>query len=578
MKRFILLTSLLFSLLLAACADKAVAPMDNGTSVAGVVRDEGGLIVPYAVVEAFDPSNAILAVDTTDESGSFLLPGLPADLNGIRVRFTHDGFHLVEISLPEIVRDAGGRSGLVFGLLHDDTCCATLRVHIVRNSSDTAVSGAEVRLRRGDHLITLAHTNDDGWALFNHVCAGSYNIRVARDGYAVLERGEITVADCDTVTVEGSMTATGAAHEGDTCCNGVLQVVPRDSAGNVISGATVALRHGTTTVRSGVSNGSGITFREICSGDYNVRIAKDGYHVVEFEITVHCSADLSETRTLTAIATHDEDSCCHGRIEFHVSDSTTGAALSGATVRLLQNGTLLHTGTTHDGVVTFDGLCQGEYRVAIGIDGYSGKEFSVTLGCDGSLQVTRALAPIDHHECCGGVLTVTVRDSTHGSALAGAVVKLWSGGTLVSTATTGDNGTVHFYHICQGSYGVSINRNDYNGVEFQETFGCNDTVEVSRMLSATTADHCCTAQIRLHVKVDGTEHDWISGVHVTITRDGTQIAEGSTNADGTFVREQICGPATCTVTLSKDGYHSRTLTIVFEDCRTAEETVALQPI
>jgi hypothetical protein len=181
--------------------------------------------------------------------------------------------------------------------------------------------------------------------------------------------------------------------------------------------------------------------------------------------------------------------------------------------------------------------------------------------------------------CCRGVLSINVGDSATGAAIANATVRLWKGSQQIRSVTTSTNGTARFAELCSGEYSVSIQREGYAGREFNVALTCNQTVEMSRRILANSGgDTCCNAVLLLRVKDSTVTNDgWLSGVSVTITRGNTTIASGSTGSDGRYGREALCGASTYTVTFSKDGYQSKTVTFTYTTCTTKEETIRLVP-
>ena len=74
--------------------------------------------------------------------------------------------------------------------------------------------------------------------------------------------------------------------------------------------------------------------------------------------------------------------------------------------------------------------------------------------------------------CCTGMLTVTVVDST-ATPIAGASVKLWSGGVVKEVLQTDASGKVIFDWLCQGEYGVAILKTGFQTREFDFAINTN---------------------------------------------------------------------------------------------------------
>jgi uncharacterized surface anchored protein len=579
------------SLFLAACREDGPTSSTGPASkiISGILNDEQGFSVPGAYIEALDAANARVSFDTTDDMGAFTLDNVTGDLSKMQLHVIRQDFKPFMANVQGIISAAGGHDGVILSMLHDDSCCARLTIQVSAGANNGRLAGVEVKLRRGnsDHLVTTGITDADGRVTFTNVCHGEFNVRIAKAGYNVVERGGIAVHGCDSTLLEFQMQENNDHHEGngDSCCNGVLRIIPKDSAtGAVLTGASIRINKAGGNARTIVSNGDGSIFREVCSGTYNVRIAKDGYHVVEFSITVACNDSVRTERLLVPNGDngggHNGDSCCHGHITIIVRDSATNAVIPNATVKIWKNGVLLETATTNgDGRATVDGLCNGDYTVDILREHYRHQEVHVGLGCNGSYQETYRLGAEggdnNGDSCCQGRVQINVQDA-EGHALNGVTVKLWKGNQLIATKASAEGRAV-FEGLCTGSYSISMSKDGYTAQEFAFTLTCNQRYEETKHLQGanTPGDSCCNAVMRFRVKRDGSQDGWLSGVTVTIKKGDDVIATGTTNGDGNYNREAICGHATYTVTFSKDGYHTKTVSYTFTDCRTINETINL---
>ena len=160
-----------------------------------------------------------------------------------------------------------------------------------------------------------------------------------------------------------------------------------------------------------------------------------------------------------------------------------------------------------------------------------------------------------------------------------ATVKLWRGSTLVKTLTTSENGGARFTGLCEGEYQFTLIREGYKSREVSFRLGCSDTIGRSfRLLRNPVSDTCCNASLKLKVK-DSTiaEGGWLSGVRVVISRENQHIATGETNGDGWYLREALCGRSLYTVTFSKPGFRSKSVTFRYEECKALQETIRLVP-
>jgi hypothetical protein len=399
-----------------------------------------------------------------------------------------------------------------------------------------------------------------------------------------VERG-INIRGCDSVRAEVGMKANDKEKEkkNDSCCRGYLRVVPKDSAtGANINGAKVVISKANFQTRTVAAGGDGAVFREMCEGTYNVRISKEGYRAVEFTVTLRCNDSVVTDRRLGRDNAQNNDSCCSGSITINLRDSNN-AVIAGANVKARKGDRVFGPSVTNnDGRVKFENLCKGEYVINVTKDGFKNLEFVVAVvECNQNVTVTKTMtrnAAAD--SCCNGKLYVSVKDSTTNAAIANATIKLWKNGAIFRTGVTNANGVLVFEGLCQGSYGLDFIREGYTSREATVTLGCNQNLEIGRKLLKTGnpgGDTCCNAIFQFKVK-DSTIADggWLSGVKVVIKRGDDSIATGETNADGGYKREGLCGGnRTYTVTFSKAGFRSKTLTFTITDCRTFTETVKL---
>lgn len=575
---------LVLATFLYSCAkDSSVtAPEQTPQKISGVIVDEDGNSVANTPVDILNDKSQTIKTTNTDEEGGFHVD-ISLDQRPALLR-VHSDFHKNSpIDLLNLIRNAGGNSGLIVTSEHDDSCCGVLNVTLT--SGGSALANVAVALRHGTTTITTAHTDSTGVAHFTHVCAGSYNVRAAKDGYSVYEH-DVTFEHCDSAGLSASLehNSTGGGSDHDTCCSGVLTIVPHDSATSaVITGASVRLTRTGMTTRNATTDANGITFHELCSGQYNIRIAKDGYRVIEYSITISCNATTSDSRTMASTSSNhgSDDSCCHGVITINVHDSATSAALGGATVQISKDGHVLASHGTEQGTIGFDGLCAGQYTVTITKDGYNRQEFTVTLGCNGHETASRNLGAVHHSNqdsCCSGNIVLHVRDSSSNAAISGVSARLYRGSTNAATMTTNGDGTIRFTNVCQGdNLSISLSKDGYHGTEFSFRIGCNDTIEINKKLLSNTTTHndsCCTGVLRVNV-TDQSSGSGLNGATVTIRKSDVQIASGTTS-DSHWTTEHLCSPATYVIVVTKDGYHSRTQTVSFSECNTQTVSVTLE--
>jgi hypothetical protein len=566
-----LLAALGLVLLIASCAKTPTGPEPAPNTVSGILQSPDGYAVPEAVIDAYSSTNQKISTDTTRDDGAFVLKNLPDDLSKVNLRIVHGDYHPTSVELSSLLTKTGGeKTGLPIVMENEDSCCGTLVVNVT--SGGNALSDAQVRVRRGDHTIATGYTNDHGMFVMHHVCPGEFNLRVAKTGYSVSEP-TFSLSDCDSVSENVSLTATSTDH--DTCCGGTFRINVTDSAsGDGLTSGTVTMTRSGVTHTATIEHGY-VVFHDVCVGQYVFHIAKEHYRGIEFTETMHCNDSITMNRVLAQESSTSADSCCGGSITLYVRDSASNELLNSGTASLWQGSTQLQMRTIASTGIHFEHLCQGTYQLSLGREGYAHIEFNVEVGCNEAVSVTRLLAQAHQTDsCCNGVVELSLHDSTTNAAIAGATVHLYISGSLLHTATTNDDGGVRFASLCNGNYRMTINKSGYGERVIEFELGCSGTRGFSAKLLAVSHDTCCNAIMQVHV-LDSLHSTNLEGATVTIRYHDVTIDHGTTNADGSWAADGLCGSRIYVVTISKDGYNTKSINWTFTDCRTYSETFRL---
>jgi uncharacterized surface anchored protein len=557
--------------LLAACAKTPTGPEPTSKTVSGILQSPEGYAIPEAVVDAYSSANQKITSDTTTDEGAFTLSSLPDDLSKVNLRISHPEYATTSVELQSAIAKTGGStSGIPVVMETDDSCCGTLVVTVT--SGGSSLNEAQVRVRHGDHTLATGYTNDHGMFVMHHVCPGEYNLRVAKTGYSVSEPN-FSLSDCDSVGVGVSLTQTSTEH--DTCCGGIFRINVSDSAsGEGLAGGTVTMTRSGVTRSATIEHGY-VIFREVCAGQYVFHVSKDHYRTIEFSETMHCNDSITMNRVLAAESTSGTDSCCGGSITLYARDSASNELLNSGTARLWHGSTMLQSKTVSSTGTHFEHLCEGTYQISLSRDGYHSTEFNVEVGCNEDVTVTRLLVA-EHaaDTCCGGAVSLVVRDSTTNAVISGATVRLYMSGSLQHTATTNGDGGVHFGSLCNGNCRMTVNKDGYGERVIEFELGCNQSREFSTKLLSISHDTCCNAIMQIHV-LDSAQSAELTGATVTVRYHDVTVAHGTTNGDGNWAADGLCGDRTYVVTISKDGYNTKSINWTFTDCHTYTETFRL---
>jgi 5-hydroxyisourate hydrolase-like protein (transthyretin family) len=562
-----------------------------------------------AFVEALNSSDVVVDTSTANVNGEFKLSRLPDNLNDYSLRVTHPDFKVFTSKISDIT--SNDDKEVVITLQHEDSCCARIELTVKRASDSSVVSGAEVRLNREHSIIRKTSTNDDGRVVFEKVCDGHYWVRIAKEGFTVIEQ-PVVVTDCDTVKVTYYM----QEQARDTCCDGVIKIYPRDKeTGEFLNGAEIKIwKKGQLLGSLKSENGNPVIFRELCKGTYGFDIFKNGYKHIEFQVEIDCNETKEVSKTLekdticcdgviiftarnhdnqplkdvsvrlwkgnqklseqktneegkfifrelckgtyaisfskegytgaeftvnidcgdtiicdkTLGLIHPEDTCCNGKLKVLVNNHDNNTALNGSTVKIWKNGQLLATKTVENGYVVFEKLCKGLYGLDILKEGFKHIEFQVEIDCNEVKVIEKALVKNETDTCCDGKIIVYAIDSTSGSKLANATIKLRKGSTIVQTKTSDANGSVAFENVCKGSYNIAMLREGYKTVEFEFNIDCNATLEYHKKMLSNHPEECCTAVLKLKILDDSTETA-IANARVEIYLDGQIVSDPRSN-------------------------------------------------
>ncbi len=327
--------------------------------------------------------------------------------------------------------------------------------------------------------------------------------------------------------------------DNDSCCGEVNILVKDSETNNVIENAQVKIALSRSGFKSKMTNSSGIAnFKELCEGNYWLRVFKDGYKVVEedFEIT-NC-----DPKNITIMLERKElipkDSCCDGLFKLFIKDSTTNNALENIRVKLWAGGKIVADQKTNaDGYVLFKDLCEGSYGVSYFV-GNKTYEFSITLGCNDSLNITKYVA--NQAPCCDSKFILYLKDKETQNAISGAKVRLFLVRDMISEQFSSANGYVGFGNLCEGKYEVIVYRDGYKDFSFFFNVSCADTLEWVKQLERkeVAKDSCCDGKIKVWVR--DSSNKAMANVQAKLMKGEKLIASQKTNNDGYLYFEKVC--------------------------------------
>ncbi len=280
------------------------------------------------------------------------------------------------------------------------------------------------------------------------VPAGAQTITATKDGF-VAYTGVVFVTAAGTTTRNISL---AVEPPGITVAGHVFD----SASGNPLAGVIIRLTTiggGATLVDSTVTiaNGS-YSLTHVQAGRYNLSAAAAG-HVTQTVLIVAAAVNLTQDFTLPGLPAGIV-------ISGHVIDSVSGNPISGAVVRLRTGGAV--GGTIIDSAITIangsysiDSVQAGTYALIAAAAGHVTKTVTGVVVANAAITRDFALAGLP----AGVSITGTVVDSVSGDPIAGAIVRLRTGGglgggTLVDSAITIANGSYSIDSVQAGTYNL----------------------------------------------------------------------------------------------------------------------------
>ncbi len=499
----------------------------------------------------------VIADPRTNENGMIFVDSLCAGEYSVRIAV--DGYRVYEAVF--VINSTCDPVELAAILQNENSgCCDGILTVIVKDPNGGSVSGAQVRVWRNGAILHTTFTDTAGTAVITDLCRGQYGVDVMKTGFTNREFNFVIEEGCPPVTKNLVVESLG-------CCTGVFTLVVRDGNGNPIPGARVLVRKGNTVIEDPVTNANGqIIVDGLCRGEYNYRIAKDGYSVVEGMFGIN---ELCEPVTREATLSGSQV-CCSGVFTLIIRDAN-GNPIPGVKVVVKKGGTVIEDPVTNtEGRIVIDGLCKGEYTYRASKEGFSviEGEFAINASCD---PVTRERTMQGNSVCCSGVFTLVVRDG-NGNPIPDATVIIKKGGTAIADPRTNAEGRIVVDGLCAGEYVYIISKDGYTPADgsFAIDQNCNPVTR-----EATLTGICCTGV--LTVTVTDSSSAPIEGATVKVWRNGAVLRTAQTNAQGVAIFDGLC-KGDYGASVLKTGYATREFQfIIGADCAPYTKTLILAP-
>jgi len=304
---------------------------------------------------------------------------------------------------------------------------------------------------------SITTTTDNSGSYTVEVASGTYTVTASANGY---NTGSINIAVATGTTVPGNLALTP------------VSAPPGKITGTVTDAVSRAAIPGTSVTAGGITattDFSGTYTIELAAGTYTVTAIAGGYNSSSTDVTVTPGATATAYFTLTPVTTSST-----GKITGTVTDSYSGAAISGATVTA--GGITAITDSSGSYAIE---AAAGTYTVTASADGYNAGSTGVTVTpgttAFGNLALTPVSAPL-------GKITGTVTDANSRAAIPGATV---TAGSITATTDYAGN---YIIETAAGTYTVTASATGYNSSSTSVTVtpGATATAYLSLTPASTT--------------------------------------------------------------------------------------------
>lgn len=418
----------------------SLLPVGAGSTLSGTVFDPLGHPLQGArVVVSTGPVTGGFSVTGSD--GTYRIRALSPGAYTITAAAT--GFLL---SSAAVSIASGQPSTQDFTLAADaSSTFGAITGHLSGPTAATDVSGATAKITSGPLAGTAAVVDPDGNYVFLNLPAGIYDLTFSLAGQADVTRTSIAVISGVTSVVN----VTFGAATGNATLSGTVT----DSGGKPLTGSTITVLQGTTTVGSATTDANGhFTINSLAAGTYSVTFAKTG-----FLTTTLSNVTLTDggTKSLSVALTAQSGSTT-GTINGNVRD-VNGLGVPNASVHLVGGSIDEYAQTNSAGHFEFDNLPVGSYNVTVTTNGtIPATQNNVQIQGGDTVTLTFTL----QNQVGASTIAGVVRNPA-GLPIQGATVTIVSAPFNGLKVTTGADGRFLFIGLPTGLYTLQAKADGY---------------------------------------------------------------------------------------------------------------------
>ncbi len=339
----------------------AAAPA--GVTVSGTVTDaSNSAVIDGAEVYLRTGATTAVVESTTTAAGAYSFTGVQAgeyNLNVSATGYTTYTSAEFAVAAANVTRNIA---------LNEVGTGVTVSGTVTNATTSAAIVGAVVRLENSatDAVVESTTTIAGGAYTLTTVAAGEYILHATATGYTAYTSAAFAVAAAN-LTRNFTMTPATAVTVSGTVTNATSGAAIVGAVVRLENSTTDAVVESTTTVAGGAYSLTGVA-----AGEYILNATATGYVTYTSAAFAVAAANLTRNFTMTAAVPVT--------VSGYVTDSVTGAAIVGASVKLESGTTVIDSTTTiGGGAYTLTGVTAGTYSLVISTSGYTIKTTPLTV-------------------------------------------------------------------------------------------------------------------------------------------------------------------------------------------------------
>ena len=423
---------------------------------------------------------------------------------------------------------------------------ASIVVHATSNGA--ALSGATAALFNGSTDTGERCTTDDqGSCSFENLAAGSYLVKVSKDGYSTAS-GHVTVA-------EGKQGAVSAPLLAGT---GSVLVIAEGSNGNPLSAVNASIIGSTgASLESCITGAMGsCTITDLQPGTYSISLVHTGYYTVSTHATV-TSGVRAEAKAVLKAKTNPVGT---GSLLVTIDDPN-GNPLSAVNASILSAiGSAAGSCVTDaTGSCTITSILPGTYSISFVHAGYGTVNSRITIETGKQAGISTAM------HVAGSLLVTAVTTSGQAVVDVNATILDTSTG-FKESCTTDATGSCTITDIPPATYNVTFVQSQYVIVNSKVTIQAGKQARISTAMSRAGS---------YVAWVTDTNNVWLGGVFVHLTNSTLGVSMACyTNSSGKCTINSL-PPAVYDEVFQYNGYKEVDSRVTIEAGKQHETAVAL---